>query len=177
MIASLILLMIARYLPSQMPAQLALQKIPDAVAPDCKHHSSGMDKEMREAVTDAHNTLRYLIAIGNITRHSRTNETFPEAANMRFMEYGCKFESRAARLNLCEKIPPRKTFNYTDRNYRYIQYLGYRTGLDALILAVHEWWDTHLYNHGFEGLAPRHKDFPTIPFFQKPKVGNISLIN
>ncbi|KAK6016001.1 hypothetical protein OSTOST_18520 [Ostertagia ostertagi] len=84
---------------------------------------------------------------------------------MRLMEYGCKYESRAARYDLCKKIPPRKAFNYTDMNYRYVYHRPHRTPLEALLDAVHEWWDTHLYNHGFRGLIPRKKDFPTIPFF------------
>ncbi|PIO66345.1 SCP-like protein [Teladorsagia circumcincta] len=132
-----------------------------------------MSKRMRDAALHAHNEHRVQLAMGQVwTTYRGHHEKFPQAANMRRMEYSCSLEKKARNDILkqgCKKIPDRITFNDTERNYRYIDarfqnYILSRSPEKALAEAAEEWWKLHLYNNNFTDLTPQPGDFPTIPF-------------
>ncbi|KAK6021634.1 SCP-like protein, partial [Ostertagia ostertagi] len=93
-------------------------------APESCGYVDVMSQEMRQAIVDVHNNLRYKLAEGKVQRSSISLETLPKAANMRAMKYDCTLEKVALDVGVfgddCKVIPPRTAFTDTGRNYHFI---------------------------------------------------------
>ncbi|PIO66206.1 hypothetical protein TELCIR_12091 [Teladorsagia circumcincta] len=86
----------------------------------CNNHDEVMTQKVRQAAVDVHNKFRNILATGRVREAPYYVHFLPEAADMRAMTYDCGLENKALMRDLCMKLPRRRTFNYTGRNYGYI---------------------------------------------------------
>ncbi|PIO71931.1 hypothetical protein TELCIR_06145 [Teladorsagia circumcincta] len=79
-----------------------------------------MAQKVRQAAVDVHNKFRNILAIGKVRRALYYVNFLPQAADMLATTYDCGLENKALKRELCTKLPWRRTFNDTGRNYGYI---------------------------------------------------------
>ncbi|PIO71933.1 hypothetical protein TELCIR_06147 [Teladorsagia circumcincta] len=139
-----------------------------------------MNQKMRQAVLNAHNTRKSLLAKGKVERNFFSHENMPTATIMLYVVvthmYDCVLEKKAAYSRPCQKRPPPTTFIYTGMNFHYINtevenFRPVKTPKEAIGEAAREWWDLHMNYTKFEGVTPRVNDFPIIPFLIAIMVG------
>ncbi|KAK6023211.1 SCP-like protein [Ostertagia ostertagi] len=159
--------MLVGYLLLAFQLNSVVQVIAQDAPENCEYNF--MSQKMRQAILEAHNRRRSLLADGRVRRNVLSPDFFPTATNMLFMMYDCDLEMKAAYTDPCKAHVRPKSFSYTGMNSYHIKtrvenFRPVKSPENALKEAAEIWWEDHMYYTGFQGVTPREKDYPIIPF-------------